>query len=167
MRLRTKSQKKSRGSRERRRATTSSRAHEDRQWWTNFQEMLTPEQLDKLGVSQDRGSALCITRLAGGFDKLWRHTLEQRRVLDLALDFVLQGEVEKLLAPGRTELQVELEKALGLFEEEEPPVRPADYCLDHGDPIPCGSCGQEAPDASTPEEVEAGAAEDPAPEKEL
>ncbi len=21
-------------------------------------------------------------------------------------------------------------------------VEPTDYCLDHGDPVPCGSCGQ-------------------------
>ena len=39
-------------------------------WWACFEGMLTDEQMEELGISEDRGAAVCITRLATAYNDL-------------------------------------------------------------------------------------------------
>lgn len=49
-------------------------------WWVSFEAMLSEEQCDRIGLSEDRGATLCITRLCNALneaeDRLLAHGLE-------------------------------------------------------------------------------------------
>lgn len=39
-------------------------------WWVSFEEMLTTEERDEIGVSEDRGAVVCITRPCSAYSEL-------------------------------------------------------------------------------------------------
>lgn len=86
-----------------------SRDHEASQWWANFRGMLSQEEMDVLGVSEDRGPSLCITRLLWAWHELHSEESKEKIKRSAFLDGLREAlELIQAAPYGPQETYIEL-----------------------------------------------------------